>query len=1190
MYLKAIELVGFKSFAERVRLDFAEGLTTIVGANGSGKSNIVDAVLWVMGEQNARNLRGAKMEEIIFSGSEKRRAVGMAEVTLIIDNQSHLLPLDYEEVSVMRRLFRDGTSEYYINQQQCRLKDIVEMFLDTGVGRDSFSIIGQGQIDEILSYKPAERRVILEEVAGIAKFKFRKKEAMQKLDRLQERLQRVDDIVSELDAQINPLMQQAQQAELYLKLRDELKKYEITYLSREYRRMSTERVDLQLQNNQAMDAYSASQARTAAEMAILEKMKLEQIQLEHKIDSMNQQSNQLRINMEQFYGEEKIIDERILHDRSLLAQVSEEERSEEKRQAEIVEQIQKLTLEQEKNEIEILTLQREIEKKQGIFDELLTQETNRKQEEGELQEQSNRTLQTLHSIKGRLEGLVREQDTIQSRLDQLTHARNESITVCESKKSQMLDLQARLEKNAKETQENEIVLKDKESDYDELQKELLKLQDRVQQLQTGLRINTGRLTMITELSDQMEGYHKGVKAVMSAKKRNPREFQGIHDTVAGLFHVEKEHETAIEMIMGNSLQNIVVDQPKDAETAIEWLKKEKAGRASFYPLTTVRGNRDHNLWQRIQGKAGVIAIASDLVRTDEPYRSLVESVLGNVVVAETLPLANKIAQDLNHRYRIVTLEGDVIFPGGSITGGSLYQKGVSLLGREREIQELETLVAEQKKQISLYETELHSQTQQSEQKNRELSDIKRNRNDLEQQHRQLQLTQRLLQAEIESKSGNLLRQELELQDLQNKQELLSGQIDEHRNQLLQVQTEETILRQRLQACRDADQSDLRYEAQNQLQQFEVSFAIVQQKKAEMIQQKGQLEERILQVAEDSKAKKIRFVEITERIQENIEELAQIQEKYRLTAAQQEQADLNFQAVKEQRGRFRESLAEQDEQIFQARKAEDRLREQAYHKSSILTKLDSELQYLLDKVQNDYNLEAKDLPEEPLVEVENSGELQKTCTRLRNKIRDMGLVNLGAIDEKKRLEERKSYLTEQGEDIRVSCQGIWKVLAEIDKDMEHRFEEAFQQVNHHFQQVFTQLFQGGLAHLQLTDPGDLLNTGLDIMAQLPGKKAGNLSLLSGGERALTAVALLIAILQVKKPPFCLLDEVETSLDEGNVKRVAKILRSCSGDTQIISVSHRKGMMEESDALIGVTMQSPGVSTVISVRFGEKEKQE
>ena len=344
MYLKAIELVGFKSFAERVRLDFAEGLTTIVGANGSGKSNIVDAVLWVMGEQNARNLRGAKMEEIIFSGSEKRRAVGMAEVTLIIDNQSHLLPLDYEEVSVMRRLFRDGTSEYYINQQQCRLKDIVEMFLDTGVGRDSFSIIGQGQIDEILSYKPAERRVILEEVAGIAKFKFRKKEAMQKLDRLQERLQRVDDIVSELDAQINPLMQQAQQAELYLKLRDELKKYEITYLSREYRRMSTERVELQLQNNQAMDAYSASQARTAAEMAILEKMKLEQIQLEHKIDSMNQQSNQLRINMEQFYGEEKIIEERILHDRSLLAQVSEEERSEEKRQAEIVEQIQKLTL------------------------------------------------------------------------------------------------------------------------------------------------------------------------------------------------------------------------------------------------------------------------------------------------------------------------------------------------------------------------------------------------------------------------------------------------------------------------------------------------------------------------------------------------------------------------------------------------------------------------------------------------------------------------------------------------------------------------------------------------------------------------------------------------------------------------------------------------------------------------------
>jgi len=1190
MYLKAIELVGFKSFAERVRLDFAEGLTTIVGANGSGKSNIVDAVLWVMGEQNARNLRGAKMEEIIFSGSEKRRAVGMAEVTLIIDNQSHLLPLDYAEVSVMRRLFRDGTSEYYINQQQCRLKDIVEMFLDTGVGRDSFSIIGQGQIDEILSYKPAERRVILEEVAGIAKFKFHKKEAMQKLDRLQERLHRVDDIVAELDSQINPLKHQAQQAEEYLKLREELRKFEITYLSREYRRLSHERIDLQHQSYKANEAYSAGQARTAAEMAILEKMKLEQIQLEHKIDTLNQRSNQLSIELEQHRGEEKIIEERILSDTSLLNQYSEEERSEEKRQLEIVEQINRLKFEQEKSKSEIQVLQKTLAEKQVTFETLLTKETLRKQTEQEIQEQGNLTLQSIHRISGRLDGLLREQDSMQVNMSVLLQTRDESVKLQDMKKAQMQTLQTQLEDSQKKNLVLEKVLAIMELDFDKLQKLLIQQQERVQQLQTGLRVNTGRLSMITELSDQMEGYHKGVKAVINAKKRNLSNFNGIHDTVAGLFRVEKVNETAIEMVMGNTLQNIVVDQPKDAETAIEWLKQEKAGRASFYPLTTVKGNRDDALWQRIEGKPGVIALASDLVQTDIKYRSLVESILGNVVVMETLPLANKIAQDLNHRYRMVTLQGDLIFPGGSITGGSLYQKGVSLLGREREIQELEILVNTQKQQLLGLESELKTLKLQVEAKASEVTMKKNERIQAEQQVRQLQLTNRLLHAEIESKFGLLQKQEVELNSLVEKHATLDFQIEEHKLQLVQLQADELKIKLRLKDCQGQDQPELKLELQSQIQQFEVNQALLLQKSKEIEQQMNQLEERVHQASEDAKAKKERYQEIVTRIQENQARLVGVIERYRLTSIQQSLAEAEFQKAKESRGQFRESFAEQDERIFQARKSEDRQREQAYHQSSLLAKLDSELQYLVDKVQNDYNLEPKALPEEPLVEMEDSVELQKNCSKIRNKIRDMGLVNLGAIDEKKRLEDRKTYLTDQGEDIRLSCQGIWKVLAEIDKDMEQRFEVAFQQVNHHFQQVFTQLFQGGVAHLQLTDPADLLNTGLDIMAQLPGKKAGNLSLLSGGERALTAVALLIAILQVKKPPFCLLDEVETSLDEGNVKRVAKILRSCSGDTQIISVSHRKGMMEEADALIGVTMQSPGISTVISVRFGEKEKQE
>ena len=1190
MYLKAIELVGFKSFAERVRLDFAEGLTTIVGANGSGKSNIVDAVLWVMGEQNARNLRGAKMEEIIFSGSEKRRAVGMAEVTLIIDNQSKLLPVEYEEVSVMRRLFRDGTSEYYINQQQCRLKDIVEMFLDTGVGRDSFSIIGQGQIDEILSYKPAERRVILEEVAGIAKFKFRKKEALSKLERLQDRLQRVDDIVLELNTQITPLQQQAQAAELYLYLREELKKHEITYLVSEHRRISKEYAERVHFRAKAEEAYTAGQARTAVEMAVLEKIKLEQLQTEQQIESLNLQSNQLLIELEQKKGEERIIQQRILHDTSLRDQYSNEEKSDEIREKDLHRQLAEIESEQQKNDQEVGTRRTELERlRQDILSLTAEEETNRKKEQ-ELLEHYHQNSRDLHLLQGRLEGLNRDAKAQEQTLAIVKKEIAELTTQLNEKKTRLKQIVSETEEDQKALLELTAAALQQESEYQEQVQAANELKNVLSQHQASLRISQNRMHMLSELSDQMEGYFKGVKAIMQAKKQGHSAMKGIHEPLANLFRVDKAHETAIEMILGGALQNIVVNQPEDAEKAIAWLKQSHYGRATFYPLSSIRGQRDEQLWSKIKDQPGVLAIASDLVQTEQKYNAIKESLLGNVVVMQTLTEANKLAKELNLRYRIVTLEGDIIVPGGAITGGSLYQKGVSLLGREREIGELERSIQEQKKQIQQLEVEEVQKRKQIEQCEALMDIVKSDKEKAETQLQQSKLKQQLLQAEIstfELSKDKKIAEETSLQDLygSSQRQTAELQLEQKRIQALDLQ----LLRE-IDCCKEISHSSHIQTLQAELQSGEVQMALHQRRKEELDIQYLQLQEVLLRFRQDVHLKQDRIAEINQRLAESATECQQVQLESQRIGEKQQETELKHQSSKAKGLKLKAELSEQEERIYSARKNEDQCRESFYHENNQWVKSQSELQFLLDKVQNDYNTSPEELPQEPLVAFEDLQELQKACTRFRNKIREMGMVNLGAIEEKKRLEERKSYLSEQGEDIRISCQGIYKVLAEIDKDMESRFEEAFQTVNYHFQQVFTQLFQGGQAKLQLTEPQDLLNTGLDIIAQLPGKKAGNLSLLSGGERALTAVALLIAILQVKKPPFCLLDEVETSLDEANVKRVAKILRTCSDHTQIISVSHRKGMMEEADALIGVTMQSPGISTVISVRFGEKDKQE
>ncbi|NLN83283.1 MAG: chromosome segregation protein SMC [Firmicutes bacterium] len=1190
MYLKAIELSGFKSFAERVRLDFAGGLTAIVGANGSGKSNIIDAVLWVLGEQNARNLRGVRMEEVIFSGSEKKRAVGLAEVILYIDNTEKLLHLDYDEIAVMRRLYRDGTSEYYINQQACRLKDIVELFLDTGVGKDSFSIIGQGQVDEILSYKPEERRVILEEVAGISKFKYRKREALLKLNRLKDRLQRVNDILIEINNQIEPLEDQAKKAEVYLELRQELTAKERQFYEIERRRL----IDLQAssaeKDRQNKDKYAAAQAALAAENAIRESLRLEQLKLEKETEDLSEKSAQLLLLLEQNRGQKELNRQQIeqLHLEEL--RLEEQIRLNAANKESLL--VHDTNLEQEQNQLKltIVELKAELETKGLEMTELLAQEEKRSREERDLTAQLQQEYSALSRYQGLLAGLIKEE---KSRIEAIEVAQK-SLKDLQLNKSELNQKIEETKSSFDQKQKNLSELQEKisinQSQLQENQSKISALTENLRQNETDTRLKQNRLNTLKDLADQMEGYQRGVRAVMQRKRSDQNFLSGLHDTIASLFKVKKEHETAIEMVLGGNLQFIVVDTPYVAEKAIDWLKNQRAGRATFYPLSTVRTSDNQSLYNRVKSEPGVIALASQLIETEPLYEKVANALLGNVIVLKDLASANKLAAKLNFRYRLVTLEGDLVYPSGAVTGGSIYNRGSSLLGRDREIAELEQDLKALSNQLPELKTELNQEENNLQSLAAENRVLRENESALKEELSEQNL--RILQynTQAENQDSLLTKSQTELKTWQTELETLKTEQAELKIKEEETQAQAEKLRDQIESLFLSPLALKIDDLRKELNAKEIDQAINNQKNHSLQEQKDLNKNRLLEIDRQLENLNRALAENKDNLSQKEKEEAKNLESNTTVLQEQRETDQSYQNKREKLQELRVNLEGQEERIYQARKGEDQAREAAYHSASDLAKVESEYQYLLEKIANDYEIEADQPIWQGSLDPKDGPELQRTCNSLRAKIRAMGIVNLGAIEELERLTGRQEYLFEQSEDIRLSCQGILKILGEIDKDMEVRFFDAYQKVNEKFKEVFQQLFLGGQASLQLTEPEDLLQTGLDIMAQLPGKRAGNLSLLSGGERALTAVALLIAILQVKVPPFVFLDEVETSLDEPNVKRVAAILRECSKDTQIISVSHRKGLMEEADALIGVTMQTPGISTVVSVRFGDKEKQE
>ncbi|MDO7905867.1 chromosome segregation protein SMC [Paenibacillus sp. JX-17] len=1185
MFLKRIELAGFKSFADKTEMEFVQGITAVVGPNGSGKSNISDGIRWVLGEQSAKSLRGGKMEDIIFAGSDARKAVNYGEVSLTLDNESHTLPLDFNEVTVTRRVHRSGDSEYFINRQSCRLKDITELFMDTGIGKEAYSIIGQGRIEEILSTRSEDRRGIFEEASGIVKYKSRKKDAVRKLDETEQNLLRIHDLVSELEDQIGPLKEQSEKALHYKDLRSQLKSQEISMYV--------------YQIQQIHAAWSEANAR-------LEVLKEEELQLSTVVSSHDAKLEHDRLALRQLEEDVELLQNELL-------QYSEATEKTEGYGELLKERARNL-----KNNREQLL--QSLESNEGRFQD-------REAEHQQLQDKLTGIIQELEALREQLTaeeaklvgvtgGISQQQEeslkgNLLELMNQMAQARNE-IRYSDQQKE---NLERRMSRAAGESgkweQQRDDLVKRKSS----LEGAIQKLGKEISQLRSGYiteseryhaqqklhdesqsairkweqkrEAQISRRDTMKEMQDDFDGFMLGVKEVLKASRKGT--LHGVHGAVAELIRVPEKLELAMETALGASVQHIVMENEAVSRQAIGFLKQRQLGRATFLPLDVIRP-RQIGAGERkmVEGAEGFVGIGADLVGYEDRYSSIIGSLLGNVVIAQTLEDANRIAARCQYRYRVVTLEGDVVNAGGSMTGGSQHKKNNNLLGRKRQLDQLDQDIRETEQQIS--------KLQQG------VADIKR----------QMEETQNLLEQlrhDGDTKRGNEQQAALELKQMEHELRHVQEQVAatsveksafvqemkelekaraEAAAKLVKLEEEEKATHLAIQAAefaRKANES-AKEELQTQLTDLKVREGKLDQERFSLEDQLRRLQSDYDGLGREVKQNRQILASIEADLRKNEAETVQQTEDVNRYRMKKEEAAQQLDFKRAARSQLSKKLEleenETREQRTQLKAVEDQLRQTEIG----VNRLDVELDNILRKLADDYEM-SYEMAQQRYPLPEDVETTQAEVQKLKRSISALGEVNLGAIEEFQRVNERYEFLSEQKSDLVEAKTTLYQVIREMDEEMSKRFKATFDAIRREFGTVFSKLFGGGRADLVLLDPERLLETGIDIVAQPPGKKLQNLQLLSGGERALTAMALLFAILQVKPVPFCVLDEVEAALDEANVVRFAQYLREFSEQTQFIVVTHRKGTMEEADVLYGVTMEEGGVSKLVSVRLEDEE---
>ena len=1183
MYLKSIEIHGFKSFANKIVFQFHNGITGIVGPNGSGKSNVADAVRWVLGEQKVKQLRGASMQDVIFAGTELRKPQGFASVAITLDNSDHKLPVDYDEVTITRRIYRSGESEYRMNGSQCRLKDINELFYDTGIGKEGYSIIGQGQIDKILSGKPEERRELFDEAAGIVKFKRRKTVAQKKLEDEKQNLVRVTDILAELEKQVGPLAKQSETAKEYLRLKEELKRCDANAFLAETAGIQTQLKELEekeaIVSDQLEETSLASEnlkreydQLTEAIAALDEGLagkREERTQagmlmgnLEGQIGVLKEQINTERMNAEHIASRLSSIDGE-LEEKNLQMTGYERERDEIAAQAETCLKKQEDAEEAlRRTEEEMMLLDQQIEDGKASIIANLNEKASlaaRKQRYATMLEQA----QVRRSEVAQRLLKFKSDESVQ---DEQLKAEREKLDAVEAEINRLMGERTAAEENIAG-----------------LEQEVRRLNKNLNDTQQQYHTSYTRLESLRNLAERYEGYGGSIRRVMEVRDR----VKGIHGVVADIISTEKKYEVAVETALGGSIQNIVTDSEQTAKQLIEYLKKNKYGRATFLPLTSV-GSRGGFNQEAALREPGIIGLADSLVHVEPQYRGLASYLLGRVVVAENIDCAIALARKFRYSLRIVTLEGELLSAGGSMTGGA-FKNSSNLLGRRREIEELEAAckkalvrVDEIQKDLSLNEGLLTEERENLErlraagqeailrrntiqigiagleEKKTEIAesstDMVRENQDLEEQLREIGRSQEQLREEEERLEGQNAKTSREIERLTGELERARQDSDARRQELSGAQMETSGLHQRHQF------------ALENIRRVREEMRRLDEEKRELSQGAGGSSQAIA-------SREAEIGQLRELIESTGRKSAQLEEEIEKARQEKEAQTARQNTFFARREEISGEMGRLDKELLRLQNQSEKLSE----------RMESYVNYMWSEYeltrQGAEALRDEDAPE--------LGQLKRRLEELKSSIRSLGNVNVNAIEDYKEISERYEFMKTQHGDLVKAEEALLKIIEELDAGMRRQFEEKFREIQREFDKVFKEMFGGGSGKLELLEDEDLLEAGIQIIAQPPGKKLQNMMQLSGGEKALTAIALLFAIQNLKPSPFCLLDEIEAALDDSNVDRFAKYLHKLTKYTQFIVITHRRGTMMAADRLYGITMQEKGVSTLVSVNLIEDE---
>ena len=1181
MYLKRLELQGFKSFADKTILEFKPGITSVIGPNGSGKSNISDAIRWVLGEQSMKSLRGAKSEDIIFAGTQSRKSLGFAEVSIVIDNSDAKLPIEYSEVTVTRKLYRNGETGYFINKTPCRLKDILELFMDTGIGKDGYSIIGQGKIDEILSNKSEDRRHIFEEAAGIVKYRTRKQESEKKMEQTKLNLLRINDILTEIEGNIEPLKAQSEKAKQYLNLREELKNIEVglfvyninTYKEKLEQIIKDEEIMTSQRNTENEKLTSIQSLKDSLKQELdeittqIEQMQNIGFESTNKIEKINSEIGISKERIQNNITNKERLESEIKELRIRIQELQEEEKQRQEKKANLFQNKEKFEEELKQKEKELAKLMKTLSDKELEIEAKKQKIETNTDKKYEVLADINTQEANYENLEKRKKTLKIELENVISELDSTRDNKQEL-----SKKFYEIQSKRNIVSNnlQQETTEKESCM-NKIKDFEE----------EINKLNYQMNMKDARHKFLLETEKEKEGYIKSVKELLLDCDKNSQLKKGMHGVLANLISVNKEYELAIEMCLGQALQNVVTETEEDAKKLVEHLRNNNLGRASFLPISSIRGKRIENVISN--GMKGVIGIASDLVKCDKKYTQIVLNLLGRTVVVEDMNIGISLAKMNNYSFRIVTLKGDVISSSGSITGGSVATKTVNILGRSREIEELE-------KEIKKLSKKIEEITLQKRKYLESITEVIEKVAGLEKELQDIEIVYAAENQKMVSIEENIYKLEQRRDKLKEEELSINKQKEESIKQKEEKEQEVEKLNSEIKSLSEEVEQFATVNKDNQKYIDDLNFDITNLKisVSSFIESEASIEEFVERIRQEILNNNNNIENKNNTLNQAIKENTELQTKIDNLNSEIEQikaevnnSSENIEKLKQLRTEKNELLDKKEEEITNQFSILEGLKEQIVKMDFKKTKLEQDIEQLINTLWDEYEITPNNAGE--YKKPNNIAQAQKEVSSIREKIKDLGSINIDSIEEYKKISERYDFMCEQRLDLENTVAKLRKVISEMTQTMEQQFKEKFEIINKNFNEVFIELFGGGKAELILTDEDNVLECGIDIRVQPTGKKLQNMMLLSGGEKAFTAIALLFAILKINPAPFCILDEIEAALDDVNVYRFAEYLKKFSQASQFLVITHRKGTMEVADTVYGVTMEENGISKLLSMKL-------